>query len=61
MLVMKIKELTATTDERNRAAICLLEKCGFQRQKSGWMVMLPVDEDGKMDEGQSIVQFRKEI
>lgn len=58
---MKIKELTATTDERNRAAICLLEKCGFQRQKSGWMVMLPEDEDNKMDEGQSIVQFRKEI
>ena len=58
---MKIKELTATTDERNRAAIRLLEKCGFQKQKSGWMVMLPENEDGKIDEGQSIVQFRKEI
>lgn len=58
---MKIKELTATTDERNRAAIHLLEKCGFQKQKSGWMVMLPEDEDGKIGEGQSIIQFRKEI
>ena len=58
---MKIKELTATTDERNRAAIHLLEKCGFQKQKRGWMVMLPEDEDGKIGEGQSIIQFGKEI
>ncbi|MBR1707774.1 MAG: GNAT family N-acetyltransferase [Clostridia bacterium] len=58
---MKIKELTATTDERNRAAIHLLEKCGFQKQRSGWMVMLPEDEDDKMGEGQNIILFRKEI
>lgn len=58
---MKIKELTATTDERNRAAIRLLEKCGFQKQKSGWMVMLSEDEDVKMGEGQNIIQFRKAL
>ena len=58
---MNLKELTATTDERNRVAIRLLEKCGFQKQKSGWMVMLPEDEDGKMGEGQSIILFRRGI
>ena len=57
---MKIKELTATTDERNRTAIHVLEKCGFQKQKNGWMVMLQ-ENDSKMDEGQSIILFRKEI
>ena len=58
---MKIKELTATTDERNRAAIHLLEKCGFQKQKSGWMVMLQENEDGEPENGQNIIQFRRSI
>lgn len=58
---MNLKELTATTDERNRAAIRLLEKCGFQKQKSGWMVRLSEDEDDKMGEGQNIILFRRVI
>ena len=56
-----IKELTATTDSRNKAAIRLLEKTGFKKQKSGWMVMIPEDEAEKMEEGQTIIQFQRNI
>ena len=58
---LEIKELTATTDSRNKAAIRLLEKTGFKKQKSGWMVMIPEDKVEKMGEGQTIIQFRRVI
>lgn len=58
---MKIKELTALTDERNRAAIRLLQSCGFAKEKSGWMAMLPESEDGEVGSGQNIVQFRRSV
>ena len=56
---MKIKELTATTDERNTAAIRLLQSCGFKKEKSGWMVTVPMDVELPIEEGQTIVQFIK--
>ena len=56
-----IKELTATTDSRNKAAIRLLEKCGFKKQKSGWMVMIPEDEEAELVGGQNIIQFLRSI
>lgn len=58
---MKLKELTATTDARNKAAIRLLEKTGFKKQKSGWMVMIPEGEESKSDGGQSIIQFQRSL
>ena len=58
---MRLKELTATTDARNKAAIRLLEKTGFKKQKSGWMVMIPEGEERKSDGGQSIIQFQRSI
>ena len=58
---MKLKELTATTDARNKAAIRLLEKCGFKKQKHGWMVMIPEGEESKGDGGQSIIQFQRSL
>lgn len=58
---MKIKELSATTDERNRAAIRLLQSCGFKEEKSGWMVMLSESEGDETGSGQNIIQFRKSI
>ena len=60
-LAMKTKELTATTDERNRAAICLLQSCGFKKEKSGWMARLSENENDEAGSGQSIIQFRKTI
>ena len=60
-LAMKTKELTATTDERNRAAICLLQSCGFKKEKSGWMARLSENESDEAGSGQSIIQFRKTI
>ena len=56
---MKLKELTATTDARNKAAIRLLEKCGFKKQKSGWIVMIPKGEESKVGGGQNIIQFQR--
>ena len=56
-----IKELTATTDSRNNAAIRLLEKSGFKKQKSGWMVMMPEIENEKLGDGQMIIQFQRSI
>lgn len=58
---MKIKELMATTDERNTAAIRLLRSCGFIKEKSGWMVMLSESEGDVAGNGQTINQFRKSI
>ena len=58
---MKLKELTATTDSRNKAAIRLLEKCGFKKQKYGWMVMISEDEESKSDGGQNIIQFQRSL
>ena len=58
---MRLKELTATTDARNKAAIRLLEKTGFKKQKSGWMVMIPEGEESKSDGGQSIIQFQRSL
>ena len=58
---MRLKELTATTDARNKAAIRLLEKCAFKKQKSGWMVMIPEGEENKSDGGQSIIQFQRSL
>ena len=58
---MNIKELTATTDERNTAAIRLLQSCGFTKNKSGWMVMLSESEGDEAGNGQNIIQFRKSI
>lgn len=58
---MKIKELTALTDERNRAAIRLLQSCGFAKEKSGWMAMLPENEDGEVGSGQNIIRFRRSV
>ena len=56
---MKLKELTATTDARNKAAIRLLEKCGFKKQKHGWMVVIPEGEESKVSGGQNIIQFQR--
>lgn len=56
---MRLKELTATTDAGNRAAIHLLKKCGFKQQKNGWMVVIPEGEESKIDGGQSIIQFQR--
>ena len=56
---MRLKELTATTDARNKAAIRLLEKCGFKKQKSGWIVMIPEGEESKAGGGQNIIQFQR--
>ena len=59
---MQIHELTATTDVRNDAAIALLAKTGFQSQKTGWMVILPTDEENAtVGAGQDIVQFTRVI
>ena len=58
---MRLKELTATTDAGNKAAIRLLEKCGFKKQKHGWMVMIPEGEESKGDGGQSIIQFQRSL
>ena len=58
---MKLKKLTATTDARNKAAIRLLEKCGFKKQKHGWMVKIPEEEEAKLDGGQSIIQFQRSL
>ena len=56
-----IKELSATTDSRNKSAIRLLEKTGFKKQKSGWMVMIPENEETEISKGQATVQFRRGI
>ena len=58
---MSIKELTATTDERNIAAIRLLQSCGFKKEKSGWMMMLPESEGDEAGNGQNIIQFRRSV
>ncbi len=58
---MKLKELTATTDARNKAAIRLLGKCGFKKQKHGWMVTIPEEEGAELDGGHSIIQFQKSL
>ena len=58
---MRSKELTATTDARNIAAIRLLEKCGFKKQKHGWMVMISEDEESKSDGGQYIIQLHRSL
>lgn len=58
---MRLKELTATTDARNIAAIRLLEKCGFKKQKHGWMVMISEDEESKSDGGQYIIQLHRSL
>ena len=58
---MRLKELTATTDARNKAAIRLLEKCAFKKQKRGWMVTIPEDEESKSGGGQSIIQFQRSL
>lgn len=56
---MRLNELTATTDARNKAAIRLLEKCGFKKQKSSWIVMIPEGEESKVGGGQNIIQFQR--
>ena len=56
---MRLKELTATTDAGNKAAIRSLEKCGFKKQKHGWMVTIPEEEGAELDGGQSIIQFQR--
>ena len=58
---MSIKELTATTDERNTAAIHLLQSCGFTKKKRGWMVMLSESEGDVAGNGQTINQFRRSV
>lgn len=58
---MRLKELTATTDAGNKAAIRSLEKCGFKKQKHGWMVMIPEEEGAELDGGHSIIQFQKSL
>ena len=58
---MRLKELTATTDARNKAAIRLLEKCASKKQKRGWMVTIPEDEESKSGGGQSIIQFQRSL
>ncbi len=58
---MRLKELTATTDSRNKATIRLLEKCGFKKQKHGWMVTIPEGEESNSDGGQSIIQFQRSL
>lgn len=58
---MRLKELTATTDARNHAAIRLLKKCGFKQQKNGWMVVIPEGEESKIEGGQSIIQFQRRL
>jgi len=58
---MRIKELTATTDTRNKAAIRLLEKTGFKKQKNGWMVIIPENEGAEIDGGQNIIQFLRAL
>ena len=55
----RLNELTATTDARNKAAIRLLEKSGFKKQKSGWIVMIPEGEESKVGGGQNIIQFQR--
>lgn len=56
-----MKELTAMTDAKNKAAVRLLETTGFKKQKSGWMVMIPDEENDSVGEGQDVVQFAKTI
>lgn len=58
---MRLKELTATTDAGNKAAIRSLEKCGFKKQKHGWMVTIPEEEGAELDGGHSIIQFQKSL
>jgi RimJ/RimL family protein N-acetyltransferase len=58
---MRLNELTATTDARNKAAIRLLEKCGFKKQKHGWMVVIPEGEESKVSGGQNIIQFQRSL
>lgn len=58
---MRLKELTATTDARNKAAIRLLEKTGFKKQKNGWMVMIPENEGAEIDGGQNIIHFQRSL
>lgn len=49
------------TDAKNKAAVRLLETTGFKKQKSGWMVMIPDEENDSVGEGQDVVQFAKTI
>lgn len=56
-----VKELTAMTDAHNKAAVRLLEKTGFKKQKSGWMVMIPDKESASIGEGQEVFQFTRMI
>ena len=58
---MGIGELTAATDSVNKAAIRLLEKCGFKKQKGGWMVMIPEGTDIGIGDGQTVIQFQRSI
>ena len=58
---MRLKELTAMTDARNKAAIRLLEKTGFKKQKNAWMVTIPEEEGGEIDGGQNIIQFQRSL
>ena len=58
---MGIGELTATTDSGNKAAIGLLEKCGFKKQKSGWMVRISEDADAGLESGQTVIQYWRSI
>lgn len=57
----RIKELTATTDAKNIAAIRLLEKTGFKKQKNGWMVVIPEEENRTIERGQNIIQFQRSL
>ena len=58
---MGIRDLTAATDSEYKAAIRLLEKCGFKKQKSGWMVRISEDADAGLESGQTIIQFWRSI
>lgn len=59
---LHVTKLTATTARENKAAIGLLEKCGFNRQTQGWMVMItPEEPEDKPPEGLAILQFLKKV
>ena len=55
-----IREVTAMTDQRNAAAIGLLEKTGFAKQSVGWFLQMPEDTE---DTGftQTVETYRKTL
>ena len=46
-------------DEDYNEGIRLLEKCGFQKEKNGWMMIIPEGDEKTERGGQNIIQFRK--